>query len=552
MYQLRRFLRQTGSTYTRVDNDPESSLSGRYSSRRPLWSRLVMPVIFVVALFAVLAGLASFMGSPITPPKSKPANTGIPAPPPIPPPSPPEPPKEADKESGPPLATNPAAAALYALRSRQSATLAQASSRYTLKTGRIPPPNFDKWFSMAQKKHCLIDDYDQIQRDFEPWYQLAAQDPEHFNGMVDRGRQLMKINSMGMTIIKIQDGKVHMPTFQGTSFDGDWPRTLGRFASVLPDMEFLLNGRDEPRIVFDVRAPDAIQEAMKLKDPKPFHIAPKPTADWFKERSGCNPSSSPKGFGMDGSADIAFLRSSSSSDFTTDLWPLLSMTKLSPCFSDILFPGQYFYDESWWSGSFSHPNDVKWEDKKAKIYWRGMSNGGHIIGQNYHRFPRFRLITIARNHSDLIDAKMTQFAETHCTDNCERNKIIEEYDITGPKSSKEEVYKFKYLLDVDGNTFSGRYLSLLRSGSLVFKSTVYDEYFNDWLLPYEHYVPVSPDLSDLVDKVQWAIDNEAEARRIQETGQLFAEKVMTDDQNDCYFAMVLLEWARLQNKAKIH
>ncbi|KAF8208814.1 glycosyl transferase family 90-domain-containing protein [Mycena galopus ATCC 62051] len=216
-------------------------------------------------------------------------------------------------------------------------------------------------------------------------------------------------------------------------------------------------------------------------------------------------------------------------------------------FSPASAASQYYYDSSWWSGSFSHPNDVEWKDKTPKLYWRGISNGGHILGQNYHKFPRFRIVAITRNHSDLIDAKMTRFAEMHCTDDCDRDAIIKEYDIVGPGAPKEEIYKYKYLLDLDGNTFSGRYLGLLKSGSLVFKSTVFNEFFNDWLRPYEHYIPVLPDLSDVVEKVEWAIANEAEARRIQESGKAFTERVMTDDQNDCYFAMVLLEWARLQS-----
>src|ERR1700761_6436909 len=61
------------------------------------------------------------------------------------------------------------------------------------------------------------------------------------------------------------------------------------------------------------------------------------------------------------------IRSSSTSDFATDLWPMLSMTKISPCFSDILFPGQYYYDWSWWAGKFDHPNDVAWNDKKPQL-----------------------------------------------------------------------------------------------------------------------------------------------------------------------------------------
>lgn len=58
------------------------------------------------------------------------------------------------------------------------------------------------------------------------------------------------------------------------------------------------------------------------------------------------------------------------------------------------------------------------------------------------------------------------------------------------------------------------------------------------------------DLSDLVEKVEWAIVHEDEARQIQETGMQFAQRVLTDAQNDCYFAAVLLEWARLQNYAE--
>lgn len=75
---------------------------------------------------------------------------------------------------------------LEALRARQSTTLAQASARYTLKTNRQPPPNYDRWFDFARQKQCLIDDYDQIHRDFEPFYQIAAKDPKFFGMMVER------------------------------------------------------------------------------------------------------------------------------------------------------------------------------------------------------------------------------------------------------------------------------------------------------------------------------------------------------------------------------
>ncbi|KAJ7288454.1 glycosyl transferase family 90-domain-containing protein [Mycena rebaudengoi] len=563
MYQLKRLGLIPSTSYAPVPSETNerdgatSPLLPTYSdeqeqpNRSRPWPRgtsrhkFLRPAIVVFGLFAVVTGLGFYFRS--TPVESESSESSSDTSP-----SPPWPKNPTSPADG--LDTNPVAAAqlsLDVLFARQSKTLEEAAARYSLKADRPPPPNFDKWFAFTQQKKCLVDDYDQILRDFEPFYQLAADAPTHFESMVSSGRSMIEKDSNGMITLSIKDGKLHMPGYSRTAFDGDWPGIFGRFASVLPDMDFLLNGRDEPRVVFNYREPGARKEALTLKDTNPFHLTPHPTADFFHNRSGCRPLSTDKGFTSDASADISFLRSSSTADFTTDLWPLLSMTKISPCFSDILFPGPYSYDATWWSGSFAHPNDVVWKDKKEQVYWRGMSNGGHISGQNYRKFPRFRLVELARNHSDLIDARMTRFAETHCTDDtCDRDGIIKEYDIGGPMSPKEDIYHYKYLLDVDGNTFSGRYFGLLRSGSLVFKSTVFDEYFNEWLRPYVHYIPVQADLSDLVEKIEWAIAHDNEARLIQETGKLWADRVLTDSQNDCYFSAVLLEWARLQGYAK--
>lgn len=72
-------------------------------------------------------------------------------------------------------------------------------------------------------------------------------------------------------------------------------------------------------------------------------------------------------------------------------------------------------------------------------------------------------------------------------------------------------------------------------------------FFPHRLRPYEHYIPVLPDLSDLVTKIQWAIANDADARIIQEAGKAMAERLITDVQNDCYYLAVLIEHANLQN-----
>jgi Glycosyl transferase family 90 len=42
----------------------------------------------------------------------------------------------------------------------------------------------------------------------------------------------------------------------------------------------------------------------------------------------------------------------------------------------------------------------------------------------------------------------------------------------------------KYVLDLDGMGYSGRFLAFLGSDSAVIKSTVYQEFFSDWIQPW--------------------------------------------------------------------
>lgn len=45
-------------------------------------------------------------------------------------------------------------------------------------------------------------------------------------------------------------------------------------------------------------------------------------------------------------------------------------------------------------------------------------------------------------------------------------------------------WSYKYLVDLDGMSYSGRFMALLASDSAVLKSTIYKEYFSDWLQPW--------------------------------------------------------------------
>jgi hypothetical protein len=45
-------------------------------------------------------------------------------------------------------------------------------------------------------------------------------------------------------------------------------------------------------------------------------------------------------------------------------------------------------------------------------------------------------------------------------------------------------WSYKYLVDLDGMSYSARFLSFLASDSVPVKSTIYEEFFSDWIQPW--------------------------------------------------------------------
>lgn len=51
-------------------------------------------------------------------------------------------------------------------------------------------------------------------------------------------------------------------------------------------------------------------------------------------------------------------------------------------------------------------------------------------------------------------------------------------------------WKYKYLIDIDGQGYSAHFLSFMASESAVLKNTVYREFFSDWIQPW--FVMLNP------------------------------------------------------------
>ncbi|KAJ7728950.1 glycosyl transferase family 90-domain-containing protein [Mycena maculata] len=453
--------------------------------------------------------------------------------------------KDSNSSSSPPVLT-----AVDELFERQSATLDEAIARYTLRTGRPPPPNYDRWFRFAKAGQCLIDDYDQLYDDFTPFHQLAKHDPTYFRRMVERGIEIAKGENLGMRTFKMRNHKFDITDSwpEDPGYVADWMVTIRNLSAWLPDMDLPISMRDECRVQVNVRDGRSVQDMLDAKDPTPFTHRPHPTFTYYTDEGHCLFPNDERGFVDYANNVTAFFLYSTSQEFSTDLYPILSQGKIHPCFSDILFPSTYYYKRSPSYPKTSFPDNIAWADKEPVLYWRGRVAGGMISGENYRAFPRFRLISLAHAHPGTMDVALTGW-NTWCDGECDLGAIEREYGFDSTWAAREDIYRYKYAMDLDGHGWSGRFLGLLTSGSLVFKSTVFTEYFSQWLRPFEHYIPVRPDLSDLVSRLEWARAHDEEARRIQRAGKEFVDRVMTDAQNDCYFFLMLLEWARLQNES---
>lgn len=95
--------------------------------------------------------------------------------------------------------------------------------------------------------------------------------------------------------------------------------------------------------------------------------------------------------------------------------------------------------------------------------------------------------------------------------------------------------QYKYQINVDGTVAAYRFPYLLGGGSLVFKQeSKYHEHFYSLVEPWVHYIPIQPDLSDLVDQIRWAQENDEKAHKIALMGQKFAQQNLMPLDIFCY------------------
>ena len=96
------------------------------------------------------------------------------------------------------------------------------------------------------------------------------------------------------------------------------------------------------------------------------------------------------------------------------------------------------------------------------------------------------------------------------------------------KTMADQVAQYRYMIDVEGNGYSGRLKLLLHARrALLLLDRPYRDYFYDELEPFRHFVPVGRYSSNLVERIDWLRANPAREKEIIGEAQQFARARLT-------------------------
>lgn len=194
-------------------------------------------------------------------------------------------------------------------------------------------------------------------------------------------------------------------------------------------------------------------------------------------------------------------------------------------------------------GSQKYP----WDKKVAQMFWRGATTGGWLTLQTWDQVARCKLVLLSLAHPKELNARVNGVVQC----DPEVPALIKAKGMMGQTVGQADHLKYKYLVDVDGNSCSfERLFWALLSNSLVFKQmTPNIQWYYGALQPYEHFIPVKEDLSDLMEKYHWAQNNEIQAKKIAENATDFVQNNLLIEDVFLYMDCLIREYAQLQKLA---
>jgi Glycosyl transferase family 90 len=507
-------------------------------------------------------------------------------------------------------------AEFHQLISHQSHTLAEAIEVYKQRNGRLPPPKFDLWFTFAQANNVqMIDEYDTITHLLQPFWgldptyirhiardALGAEDT-HFLGLLIRDGKVTKNVSDWVSDALAEMMKKfvhHLPDMDLVFNIHDEPSIVIPHDLLNSLVVIAQQKQHIPRTSqnsFSQRPSDLVDEIPQHYGTSVIRMTHQ-TA-WTQQIRSC-PLDSPvrtwqgvddfdsfatKALGFiyntTAASDVCkqpslpqlhgFFDRPNTMHMSAVPIPLFSVGKPSS-FNDILFPSPWYYDERTW---LNESKDMTWETKINQLHWRGSTTSGYPNKGGWPRHHRQRFVSAmdqiqnpvpvleningvwieslmsASTAQPLFDVKFSSVSDS--SDAHDREEQRQEFDIA-PREDQQDLWKWKYLLDLDGHGMSGRFYAMLKSRSLVFKCAMFREWHDEWLKPWVHYVPLSLYGNDWFEAVRYfsSDDNgKVAAEKMARESRRWSKKVLRKEDMEAWVFRLLLEYVLFNCFAKV-
>eukprot|EP00930_Biecheleria_cincta_P101864 TRINITY_DN9350_c0_g1_i3.p1 TRINITY_DN9350_c0_g1~~TRINITY_DN9350_c0_g1_i3.p1 ORF type:complete len:449 (-),score=50.53 TRINITY_DN9350_c0_g1_i3:392-1738(-) len=252
--------------------------------------------------------------------------------------------------------------------------------------------------------------------------------------------------------------------------------------------------------------------------------------------------------------------------------PIWSWTKDPDMHNDLLMP---YWSVTWLERIAAKKEQLAsstpWEDRVSRLIWRGSQTGFAYpsvekwwetwSSWEWQTAPRSRLVLACRNISHVCDAGFHQVMPGVSGDVAQemRNEGL----MKEPVDASQVMPRPKYSLLIDGNgPPSSRAAEEFGDGRATFWVQGFGiEFWYNSLRPYAHFVPVKPDVSDILQQLDWAMKHDSEMQAIAKRSREFAERFLRDPALSNAFRDKIIAFAKLQSerpeiggasKVKIH
>lgn len=205
-----------------------------------------------------------------------------------------------------------------------------------------------------------------------------------------------------------------------------------------------------------------------------------------------------------------------------------------------LVPDAYFFDTQGYARvreAVTKGLLVPWQERPASFFWRGSptfnlinDHGGRIT--SFDEIPRVAMCQRLKSDPRADAGLIGPWGQYHFKKSM--SDFLRDENLLRPRVDLlQTAGHHRFWFDIDGVANAWGLLEKMMMGACVLKvASQYEQWFYDRLEPWQHFVPLAGDLSDLQERMDWCLSHSAEAGEIARRAQDLALSYTIDGARD--------------------